>query len=408
MRRLMSFLGILFMVGLSGVAPLTADEASTEPPKQPTSFGEALKQGEIHLGLRYRYEFVDEEPRDQDAHASTLRTALGYKSKAYKGFSITLEAENVSVIGDEDKYRNLGAGSLSNGVFDRPVVADPEITELTQATLRYATESTTLDIGRRRINLDNQRFVGAVAWRQHHQTFDGVVLEQRSISNTKITYAFLDQVNRIFGDGRGMASHLLNVAVDLGGVNSKLVGYAYLLDYDPGLTALSTATYGLRFNTGKKIFAELEVAQQSEHGDNNSNVDVGYYKAGIGAKTGAWTIQANREILEGAPGEGRFQTPLATLHKFNGWADKFLNTPGNGLVDTWVTLRYAKGPWSGDATYHVFESDSFSIDYGTEVNASVSYKSPWKQVFAAKAAFYDADQFSFDTDKVWVWTSWGF
>jgi hypothetical protein len=26
-----------------------------------------------------------------------------------------------------------------------------------------------------------------------------------------------------------------------------------------------------------------------------------------------------------------FSTPLATLHKFQGWVDKFLTTPANGI-----------------------------------------------------------------------------
>ena len=38
------------------------------------------------------------------------------------------------------------------------------------------------------------------------------------------------------------------------------------------------------------------------------------------------------ERLEGN-GTVALQTPLATLHAFNGWADKFLSTPANGLRD---------------------------------------------------------------------------
>jgi hypothetical protein len=37
-----------------------------------------------------------------------------------------------------------------------------------------------------------------------------------------------------------------------------------------------------------------------------------------------------------------FTTPLATLHKFQGWADKFLTTPVNGLADLYVNAGYTR------------------------------------------------------------------
>jgi hypothetical protein len=60
---------------------------------------EALKGGKVDLYLRYRFEFVEDgQPRItgtppmltiiplQDAHASTLRTALGYSSGLFYDF----------------------------------------------------------------------------------------------------------------------------------------------------------------------------------------------------------------------------------------------------------------------------------------------------------------------------------
>ena len=35
-----------------------------------------------------------------------------------------------------------------------------------------------------------------------------------------------------------------------------------------------------------------------------------------------------------------FQTLLATLHKFQGWADKFLTTPPNGIRDLYGSAGY--------------------------------------------------------------------
>ena len=42
--------------------------------------------------------------------------------------------------------------------------------------------------------------------------------------------------------------------------------------------------------------------------------------------------------------------------------------------------------------------------YGNEFDALLLYKASWKQTFGAKAAFYSADDFATDTNKIWVWT----
>ena len=105
--------------------------------------------------------------------------------------------------------------------------------------------------------------------------------------------------------------------------------------------------------------------------------------------------------------DGEFQTPLATLHLFNGWADKFLSTPVSGLQDTYLALIAKTGPVSWKGSFHDFSSDVRAIDYGTELDLQVSYKTPWEQTIAVTGAFYDADRFSTDTTKIWIWTSWG-
>ncbi len=82
---------------------------------------------------------------------------------------------------------------------------------------------------------------------------------------------------------------------------------------------------------------------------------------------------AGYELLEGDGVKG-FTTPLATLHRFQGWADKFLTTPVNGLADKYVNVGYTtKGVGPLDtlgltASWHEYESDRLSIDYGSELN----------------------------------------
>ena len=106
-----------------------------------------------------------------------------------------------------------------------------------------------------------------------------------------------------------------------------------------------------------------------------------------------------------------FQTPLATLHKFQGWADLFLVTPNNGIQDLNFTLA-AKFPMvkaipglNASVTYHKFESDFGDIDYGQEWDAQIGFKI-LKTAVLFKYANYDADAFNVDTEKFWVQLGW--
>ena len=106
--------------------------------------------------------------------------------------------------------------------------------------------------------------------------------------------------------------------------------------------------------------------------------------------------------------DGQFNTPLATLHKFNGWADKFLVTPADGLEDLYIGLGGKRGAVSVIGAVHDFDSNSRSIDYGTEVDAQATYTAPWNQVFALTLAYYDAEELFEDTFKLWAWTTYQF
>ncbi len=398
---------------LLSVTPLRAgDEGVGE---DTSSLAAALKSGKFSLNLNYRFEFVDDDSFDDDGRASTLRTIVNYKSLQWKGVGVFLEFENVTDIGMKYDHNNKGWDHLWNGVSDRPVVADPAITAVNQAYLNFDfIPKTTLQVGRREIVLADVRFVGNVGWRQHHQSFDTMSLSTTALPNTKITYAYVDKVNRIFGDRKDMSSHLFEADISLG-KGGTLAAYAFLLDYDEQADAgLSTSTYGLRyfgswkFSDRAKGLWDLAFADQSDYGDNPSTVDAGYWRAEVGANFSGWTFKVGREVLGGSPGDGKFTTPLATLHKWNGWADQFLVTPENGLVDTTLLVSTTVKEVKLAAIYHFFEAETGDAYYGSELDLLAVYVTDWKQKFGLKVALYDADQYKTDTDKVMLWTSWGF
>jgi hypothetical protein len=387
-----------------------------EAPEMAASLAEAIKEGRPGLALRYRFENVsDESPpiRDDDARASTLRTALSFRTGRFRGFSVVVELEDVSDLGLEDEHDNGAPGSLWNGVADRPGIPDPGGTELNEAYLRYdGLPRTTLVAGRQEFGFAAERFLGPVGWRQNHQSFDSFRLTQGSIPRTILNYAFIRNVNRIFGDNHGMRSHALEVEVKVGQAG-RLAPYLYLLDYDAVENeGLSTLTYGGRW-TGDRglggawsIGYHLELARQEDAGDNPSDVDAEYLRLEAGGKRERWWLRAGFELLGGSPRRGRFRTPLATLHKFNGWADRFLATPETGLEDLYLAAGTVRGSFSATLVAHEFDSDSLAVHYGTEADVECTYTTPWKQVVGLKLASYEADGFSSDSDKVWLWTSY--
>ena len=406
MKKMFSMsLVLLSMVFCSAFGPLATAEENT-------TFGEALKASKTTLDLRLRYETVDDPAFAEDAEAPTLRTTLRLQTGKYRGFSLLLEAENVTAIGDDDEYNNLGAGSLSNGVTDRPVVADPEVTEINQVALSYTEGDFALHLGRRALAAGNQRFVGPVGWRQNHQSFDSGSLIWKANDGLDLTYHFIRKVHRIFGDSKNMGSHYADARFSFDS-GLSLALYALLLDYDEvSDQGLSTQTLGARLQ-GKHgddwIFTWVaEFAQQGDRADNPNEVDADYLHGEIGIGKKALTFGAGLEILGGERGEGRFTTPLATLHKFNGWADKFLVTPLDGLEDLYLKISGKVSSFSWAVIAHDFRSDSRDLDYGSEVDLLATWKSKGAWGLGAKAAFYDADTFSRDTDKIMIWTTFRF
>ncbi len=128
----------------------------------------------------------------------------------------------------------------------------------------------------------------------------------------------------------------------------------------------------------------------------------------LGATAGGVTAKLGWERLEGRRGGGPFRTPLATLHKFNGRADRFLATPGEGLDDLYVSLAGSVAGVAWAAALHDFGAESTSRDYGRELDLELRYRTRWEQTVALTVALYDSRGFSRDTEKWMLWTTYGF
>lgn len=355
--------------------------------------GDALTQGKASLQLRPRFEWVDQAGFAHEAEAGTLRTQLGYTTAPWAGLNAMLQFEDV---------RRLGAerfNSSVNGYTQYPVVADPASTEVNQAWLRYAGllwgEA---KFGRQVLTYDNHRFIGDVGWRQNQQTYDGLSAVAKPLESLAIHYAHLTNANRVFSERHPtlsdyrMASDLLNIAYKT--PFGTAVGYSYFLEFT-ALPATSHRDLGARFDGGTplgplKLLYTAEYAQQTDYADAPATVDADYLFGSAGVEIAGMQLRANHERLSGN-GLYAFQTPLATLHAFNGWADKFLTTPADGLQDTFVSLGATVAGFNLAARYHLFASDHIDYDYGREFDAMVTRKLAPSLTVMLKYADYAGD-----------------
>lgn len=373
------------------------------------------------IDARLRYESVEQVPFAEDASAVTARVRAGVEAK--KGaFAVLVEAEGMLAISED---YNSGV----NGRAAFPIVADPQNIELNRAQIQFTgLPKTVVTLGRQRINLDDQRFVGSVGFRQNEQTFDAARIEWSGVKDVKadVTYAWSNRT--IWGiDGFGARQQAVsgdNVFANLAYKHriGTLSGFAYLVDQDEAAISgfrMSSQSFGLRFagaaplSKAAKLTYAASYARQSDYHRNPNDYSAAYWLAELGGEAKGWKLLGGYEVLGASTGTAltSFQTPLATLHKFNGWADKFLVTPPHGLRDAYAVLGYTKPKFAGfdsiglSATWHDYRSDRLGLDYGDEWGVQLAAKRK-QYSFTLKYADYNAKAFATDTKKFWASVEW--
>ncbi|MEY8215084.1 MAG: alginate export family protein [Colwellia sp.] len=358
---------------------------------------EALSESKAKLSFRARYEGVDQDGIDKDGNALTIKSRFTIETGSYQNFSFGLEVDNVSALVDD-------YNSTANNKTNYPKVVDPEGTDVNQGYIKYANNGFSAVVGRQRILHNNQRFVGGVGWRQNEQTYDGIRAQYQA-GALSADYSYIHNINNVLDKNDSGEFHLANLGYKIN-KNHKISAFAYILDYDALVKYKnSSSTYGALYN-GKfdSVIVNASVASQSDNGDNSDNYTATYLNAELGYKVDAVTVLAGYELLGSDNGVG-FKTPLATGHKFQGFADKFLSTPGEGIEDVYLTVKGAVSGVKLSATYHDFSSDVDGIDYGTEIDLVAVYEINTSYGILAKFAAYndgDTNPAYTDTNKLWV------
>ena len=177
-------------------------------------------------------------------------------------------------------------------------------------------------------------------------------------------------------------------------------------------------TFGLRASGRQPVSAvtlsyAAEYADQQRFADAPSSVDAHYWLVEAGAAWQRWKLTAGIETL-GGDGTYGFQTPLATLHLFQGWADVFLTTPAPGIVDRYASLGVTVEKIALSAVYHDYDTDQGSTHYGHEWNLLATRPLTAQTSVGLKYADYDGDAEAPDasrraqTRKLWGWVEYKF
>ncbi|WP_029522775.1 hypothetical protein [Persephonella sp. KM09-Lau-8] len=366
-----------------------------------------------YLEFRPRYEYVDvDKSGNKEANALTIRTKVGVKIGTVlgvQGLSAVLEAIDVSALVDD--YAPQKAGYET--------VLDPDNTRLTQAYIAYSLGNYAFIAGRKYVAIDDHRFIGTVGWRQMPQSFGVLAIAGKPIQGLDFLLAGIYERKGITDTPEDWSrGKVLNADWQLDkmpiilDVNYKVIpqlrikGFAYLL------TDIHN-TYGIKASGkvdlgGIKVSYLGEYAKQTDPYENDNrdekpDVDTDYYRLKVGASAMGffanvmYTYFGDGDVNKKEPG---FSTPLATLHKFDGWSDQLLAGAAGGFdygMKEWCISAGYKNPTIGKLmiAYLTFDSDkdpgTIGKSIGSEIDALYAKKLTKRLSFLAKAAWYDAD-----------------
>ncbi len=398
-----------------GQTELISDKVqSSDPYDAPAKIADFTPSAPHLFGqLRLRYNTINDDGFQNKANELTLRALAGAEYSLSPETSILVEGEAVIPLIDE-----FNDGSSQR--LDFPFIPDANGIELNRAQiLTEIIPRSRITIGRQRIVYDDGRFIGDAPFRQNNQSFDAIRGRVTLFETGFIDGAYIRNARRILGSnspaGRFQGDSYtanLNLLTPLG----RLIGYHYSLDFNttgtdiPNSLASNQTTgvmlSGRRHWDNKGLVWEFGYANQTDFADNPNDYEANYGIASLRGEIGPWQLRGKAEILGGSDVQG-FQTPAASLRKFQGLADVFLQTPPDGIQDLSLQTGYKfgkLGPFKNiraSVSHHWFSSERGNIDYGTEIDATLQFT--FKNILARlDYANYNADAFASDTEKLFV------
>lgn len=360
----------------------------------------------VQHDARLRWEHVQTDGFQDEAEALTLRLRSSLETSPFSTLTVLAETEAIAALLPDDR----------NGAFapSRPAISDTETLELNRLQVEFTpSDAVSLTLGRQRIAQSDERFIGTVNFRQNQQTYDALSARYTASNGATLKAGYIWQVNRVLGNRRADgtfdsdSSFLLASAPTPAG---QVSAFRYDLDLDAGAgTVQRSETVGIAldgrtFTDDLGVFWTAGLARQEGAGGEPS-----YGRAGVSLEWPDVTVGLRYERL-GSDSGVAFQTPLATLHKFQGATDTFIVTPPDGIEDVQFsgTWRFGSaGPLRGSrlsVQFNNFTSAQGNQAYGHELglNASaVLHGVRWTLAWSG----YRENGFGADTDKFWLTVS---
>jgi hypothetical protein len=371
----------------ASTAGLVADPVESSLDSTFTKLEESVP-GKFSVNARLRYESFDLDNGSPalDREGPSIRVRYGYTTPNFAGFMAMAEGETLSRVGgDHDDIHP--ADDAGDG------------TDLNQLWVAYKNEDFgNVKLGRQVYTLDDHRFVGHVGWRQNIQSFDALTAAYTATDKLVINGFYIDEVHTVSGDHNDLDAFGLNASLALHKA-LKLTAFMYNIEGQDN-PAQSGDTIGVRA-TGSFAYEEVtfnyafSLAQQEDNSESPTSYDAEYYAGDLSANFAGFTLGAGFEVLDAG-----FRTPLATLHKFNGFADVFLGASGTGLTNGLEDLYGYAGysiPLSEQKSipvkviYHSFSPETGPSDYGTEIDIVASYELNKYLSLVGKYGNYDSD-----------------
>jgi hypothetical protein len=365
----------------------------------------------LRLDLRLRYNTIEQGNKPQKVDVTTVRFAPGVEVKLSPSLTLTAEVIHTDFIGP--KRFNDDPASFSSPY---PLLPDPRYSGLNQTTLAWTPlPDLELIVGRQALKIGNERQVSDNNFRQIPQLFDGALARWAPFDGSSLQLGYFPQMRSFFGNEEQARLGIFEWAFNpLKDVSTTLYAFrhhpaaaasnAFLY----GASDYSNLTYGATLDASTSIDSVRasftgELAHQQAAAGGSPYISSNYYRLGVGATLRDWTLRVDHENRASNAGHTAFQTVLSDYYAYNGNSLVFFAAPNDGLRDTWLTLRWERGPWSMLHEYHAFRSDVGDKKYGRELDLNFTYN--WTKHWYSRAQwahYRPEEQRHVDVDKVWL------
>jgi Alginate export len=362
-----------------GLASLSLCSAAQEV-DEPMTLWDAVRNGNLLLQLRPRYNYIDEDAKSKHTNVVTIRTLLGWRTAPFNDFRLTAQGIHTNYIGA--KRFNDDPTKAASSPY--PLLPDPRNSDLNQLHVEYTgLPATRIRAGKQIIKLDNDRFISDNDFRQTPQVFNGVTVVNNSLSQTEFYLGHLVRIRNAIGSQARMRLEILHVAYNPA-TGHRLGGYGYFHDQPvngaaTGFQDNSYRVLGVRgdgaFGVGPSttLLYTAEYAKQDDYAGGDSRINADYFRLGVGLWWSRFGFRMDYEVKGSNNGVYGFQTPLTDRYAFNGTALQFTTTPKQGLRDAWLTMRGEVAKFDLFAEYHQFRADDGGSNFGREIDVSIAY-----------------------------------